>query len=324
MNIFTNRQIEILNHLSDGACHSGNELGSALGVSRTAVWKQVKQLTEMGVSIKSLPQQGYQLSFPFKLLDASWIEDYLTQQGVFEYNLQIFATIDSTNNYLRRLPPTEDVINVCCAEMQTQGRGRFGRQWESPFGKNLYCSSRWIFNCDITDLSGLSLLVSLAVYSTLQEFVPHEETKIKWPNDVLWQDKKFCGTLIEINAESHGSAEVIIGVGINVNSSHEDMPWCSLYEIFGQYFDRNLLASRLLLKLHRYIKRFMAHGFSVFLAEWEKVDYLLGKEISVLHPSGTISGRALGVNDLGQLILKDASGKLHYLLSGETSLGSGR
>lgn len=328
MKSFTKRQLELLTILGDGACHNGNELGDALQVSRTAIWKQIKQLSEIGVPIETIALQGYRLPSSFKFLDDQVIANYLAQHNVFNYKLHVVATVDSTNSYLRKLPASSliassQVTDVCCAEAQTQGRGRFGRQWESPFGKNIYCSSRWTLHCDITWLSGLSLVVSLAIYSALRELVNTDEIRIKWPNDILWRDKKICGTLIEISAESHGTAEVIIGIGINVNSSHKDIPWRSLAEIFDQQFDRNELVSMLLVKLDVYMQRFMEHGFSAFTSEWEGVDYLLGKEITLSHPTGPISGEALGVNEQGQLLIKDKLGKINYLSSGDTTLGSG-
>ena len=320
-------QIKLLDLLSDGCCHSGNALGTTLGVSRTAVWKQIKQLTQNGIAIESLPTQGYRLPTPLILLSEPRVEHNLTRLN-FNHptRLHIFSSINSTNHFLKTLAPSPG-LDVCSAETQTEGRGRFGRSWHSPFGENLYCSIRWHFDCDISALSGLSLVVSLAVMDTLNEFGITENIGIKWPNDILWLTKKLCGCLIEINAESNGGAEVVIGIGLNANSATvenplPDKPWCSLYEITGQYFDRNKLLATLICQLHKHINTFVCKGFPEFMDRWHQVDYLQGKLITVTHPLGTLSGVAKGINEYGQLILLDEEGAVHYLSSGDTSLQS--
>ncbi len=321
MRQFSSAQITLLNKLSDGLCHSGSELGSTLGITRSAIWKQINQLIDFGVPIKSLPQQGYQLEKQLVLLNAEQINQWLEVPGC---SLHLFASIDSTNRFLKDLP-VNNQLDICCAEMQTHGRGRFGRHWHSPFGENIYCSSRWNLNYDLTKLSGLSLVTSLAILAALKEFQISPEIQIKWPNDLYWSDKKLCGSLIEIVAESNGNAQVIIGIGLNVNTDTEnhplpEKPWCSLYEINKQPINRNHLVAVLINKLNQYITLFMNNDLNYFMNEWNEVDYLAGKVITVTQHSATLSGRAAGINSIGQLILIDASGREHILSSGDTSL----
>ncbi|KTD60745.1 biotin--[acetyl-CoA-carboxylase] ligase [Legionella shakespearei] len=324
----TEPQLNLLHLLKDGACHSGNELGQALGISRSAIWKQINQLIDFGIPVTRLAHQGYQLPSPLILLDHQLISNQL-QAIDFKsaLNLHVLTSVDSTNRFLKELPPSQ-MLDVCCAELQTQGRGRFGRQWHSPFGENIYCSSRWSLNCDLGKLSGLSLVTSLAVLSTLNEFTTEPDIKIKWPNDILWRDKKLCGSLIEIIAESNGTAQIIIGIGINVNSDTEnqpllDKPWCSLYEITQQKYNRNLILASLIANLDRYLKKFMAHDLSVFMSEWNKSDYLVGKKITVAQSGHSLSGIARGITQAGLLILKDEDGLNHFLSSGDTTLNLG-
>lgn len=325
---FNPSQIILLHILGDGACHSGSELGQALGITRSAIWKQINQLVELGVPINSLPQQGYQLSNPLILLSEEPIRKQLLQQKMaHSFNLHLFTSINSTNRFLKELPISNQ-LDVCCAERQTQGRGRFGRNWHSPFGENIYCSSRWNLNYDLGKLSGLSLVSSLAVLATLNELQLSADIKIKWPNDIYWNDKKLCGSLIEIQAESNGNAQVIIGIGLNVNTDTKnkplaDKPWCSLYEISKRRFDRNLLVAQLLSNLERYLTRFINTDLNAFMDEWNQFDYLAGKNITVSQASGTLSGTACGINSMGQLILEDELGVKHSLSSGDTSLSSG-
>ena len=322
MKTFSASQMDLLHCLADGQCHSGSQLGLLLKVSRTAIWKRIAQLISLGVPIERLPQQGYRLSHPMIFLNEQRITQALRISQ--STHLHLFASIDSTNRLLKTLPHSSE-IEICCSEMQTQGRGRFGRDWYSPFGQHIYCSSRWYFDCDLSRLSGLALVVSLAVLNALSHYGIQEHLRIKWPNDVLWQDKKLCGSLIEVVGESNSCADVIIGIGINVNGLSQAHPiagkdWCSLYDITGQYIDRNELIARVLNALNYHLEQFKLLGFSAFLDAWQMVDYLEGKCIAVTNPLGKLKGIAKGVNDGAQLILQTAAGDIHYLSSGDTSL----
>lgn len=320
-------QIAIINYLSDGLCHSGSELGLKFHVSRTAIWKHIKHLSKFGLPIQRIPYEGYRLITPIKLLNEKIIRQQMVMHFEKSCDFHLFTCLDSTNRLLKELPPSNK-IEICCAEMQTDGRGRFGRHWYSPFGENIYCSSRWHFDCDVSRLSGLSLAVSLAILTTLEEMEIKDSIGVKWPNDILWNNKKLCGNLIEIIAESNGRIEVVIGIGLNVNShtlsdsscSFPDQPWCSLYDITGEFSDRNAIIANLLHHLNQHLQTFIEQGFASFLTKWHKVDYLKGKKITVTHLSGRLSGIAQGVNEAGQLKLMDTTGFMHYLSSGDTSL----
>lgn len=320
MKSFTEVQLEIIHQLSDGACHSGSSIGHSLSISRTAIWKQINQLIELGVPIKRLPQQGYQLSRPFIPLDSHKISRIYQQRA----DLHIFSEINSTNQFLKELPSHND-ITVCCAESQTHGRGRFGRHWISPFGENIYLSYRRQINCCLSRLSGLSLIVSLAVHDCLQRFVNTKAIQIKWPNDLLWQHKKLSGILIEMLAENNGYTQIIIGLGVNVNTAtHENTlintPWCSLHEISGLYFDRNEIIGILLNYLDNYLDEFFEMGVEAFMSRWQAVDYLYGKQITVMQNTQKLTGIADGIDRNGHLLLVDEKGNLQVLSSGDTSL----
>lgn len=323
---FTPSQSTLLQLLGDGHCHSGSELGAKLGVTRSAIWKQINQLIKSGIPIQRIRHQGYQLHNQMILLHEQQIKDHIELENPpTPFHLHLLHSVDSTNRYLKDLP-LSGAVDVCCAEIQTQGRGRFGRLWHSPFGENIYCSSRWNLNYDLTKLSGLSLITSLAVLSTLNELdISSPPLKIKWPNDILWNNKKLCGCLIEILAESNGHVQIIIGIGINVNTDTQnnplaDKPWCSLYEIKQQHFNRNILIARLMLNLERYLSKFIHHDLNYFMDEWNQSDYLFGKNIKVNQSLNTFTGIACGINEWGQLILQDEKGLRHFLSSGDTSL----
>ncbi len=343
MKQFTTLQLELLHCLCDGACHSGNALGKKLQVSRTTIWKHINSLIEKGLPIFRLAKQGYQLAYPLILVNEFRLKHFLAAKNFSKpFQLHLFISIDSTNRFLKELSTKEygssqkqndtsnsgplapqALVAICCAEMQTQGRGRFGREWVSPFGENIYFSSRWQLNCCVSQLAGLSLVVGLALLSSLKAH-NIQDLSLKWPNDLYWQDKKLAGVLIEIIAETNGYVQLIIGIGLNVNMStqHPSLtkPWCSLLEITHQRNDRNKLLADLIVELDHYLAIFLKHGFGIFIKEWEKNDYLYGKFIEVSQPGGHLKGQACGVNESAQLCLKNDEGYTHYLSSGDTSL----
>ncbi|MBA3536822.1 MAG: biotin--[acetyl-CoA-carboxylase] ligase [Tatlockia sp.] len=327
MKQFSKLQLKILHLLSDGNCHPGELIGAKLGISRTTLWKHIIQLAELGLAIEQIPQQGYQLSQPMIPLEEQLIRQHLESRHYNKpLNFHLFAELGSTNQFLKELA-INSAINICCAEKQTQGRGRFGRHWLSPFGENIYFSSRWELNCCLSDLSGLSLVVSLAILASLNDSTIQKDIRIKWPNDILWGNKKLCGILIEISAKTNSCAQVIIGIGMNVNTAtHEqpqvEIPWCSLYEITDKYYDRNKILANLIYQLNTYLDKFLLSGFAAFADEWQNLDYLQGQFIKVTQPTGFISGLACGVTELGQLCLRDEKDKMHYLSSGDSSLST--
>jgi len=238
--------------------------------------------------------------------------------------LHIFDTIDSTNNFLKNLP-ISNTLDICCAETQTIGRGRFNRSWYSPWGENIYLSIRWPISCTIKKLSALSLVISLSVITALKQLGINDNILIKWPNDLMWQDKKLSGNLIEI---THNHSHVIIGIGLNVNSNSNDnthtvidQPWCSLSDITGQHFDRNNIIAAIIATLHHTLPQFMTTGFMQFMQEWNNLDYLKDRMITISNNNAQpIVGTAMGVNDTGQLLIQDKLNITHVCISGETSV----
>ena len=294
MESLTPRQTHLLHILSDGTCHSGQHLGDALGISRTAIWKHIKRLTNLGLNIKRIPQQGYRLTAPFIPLSEVAIRQTLTPILNQALTLHLFASLDSTNRFLKT-HPTPTPLTCCISETQTTGRGRFGRHWHSPFGENIYCSFACRSEGDPSHLSGLSLVISLAIHATLQRYT-NSPIAIKWPNDLLWHDKKLAGTLIEMTAECHGGTDLIIGIGLNVNTQTQydkalERPWCSLRDIVGHTVDRNNLIAELITQLSQHLKRFNQVGFSAFHEQWDAYDYLKKRMTTLTKPNGTLTVR---------------------------------
>lgn len=259
---------------------------------------------------------------PFLPLKAAVIRSHLNER-LSNIPLHLFLEVDSTNHYLKNLPLDTDT-HICCAELQTQGRGRFGRNWHSPEGENIYLSCRQVINRSLSQLSTLSMITGMAVLTALKNCGIHQDIRIKWPNDLLWNDKKLCGILMEGIIVSETQVQMVTGIGINVNSDNtkqllSNRAWCSLYDITGRQFDRNLLIAAIINTLMKFVEEFLEQGFSTFRQRWEQFDYFNGKEITLMQSGHSIHGQACGINDQGQLCLRDKTGHMHFLWSGDTT-----
>jgi BirA family biotin operon repressor/biotin-[acetyl-CoA-carboxylase] ligase len=316
----------LLNLLSDGEFHSGEDLGASLGVSRAAVWKHLKALRAMGVGLTVRRGKGYRLASPLELLERERIlaaASAATVSGVDA--LDVFLEVDSTNNWLReRALQGGTSGTVCVSETQTAGRGRRGRSWVSPFAANLYLSLLWRSACGAASLGGLSLVTGIAVLRALRSF-GIGDAGLKWPNDILAGDAKLAGILIDVLGESSGPCAVIIGVGVNVNMPPDEaasieQSWTDLHRLTGNdCISRNELAARLLDEIMPAIKAFDATGLRSFLDEWHQYDLVSGREVDVLLPDERITGTACGIDAGGALLVETLTGR-RRLASGEVSV----
>ena len=183
----------------------------------------IKKMEDKHVEIETQKLKDYRLKQPLLLLDQKKILTALPENLQTKIGLDIYSQLPSTNQYLlddNDRNYTQPVF--CLAEMQTAGKGRMGRQWHSPFGQNIYCSLRWDLPVGVCQLSGLSLVIGLAVLKALQQFDPSLLLELKWPNDIFARGKKLGGILIEMLAKSSGSCSVIIGIGLNCNMLNDD------------------------------------------------------------------------------------------------------
>jgi BirA family biotin operon repressor/biotin-[acetyl-CoA-carboxylase] ligase len=258
------------------------------------------------------------------LLDDKQITNLLADDLKSLVDIEVLKSVTSTNDYLKKLT-AKDRIQLCLAEQQTQGKGRLGRPWHSPFAQNIYLSCRYPFNNDISKLAGLSLMVGLAVIKTLAAYQVKDQIAIKWPNDIWWENKKLAGVLIETSAQTASTCNVIVGIGLNVNMLPDDdnavsQPWISMQHILDKIVDRNDLGAALINHLIYYLQRFEKQGFEDFLIEWSEHDYLLGRSVTILNGNQEFSGTAAGINAEGNLLLKSSDGNIQSFAAGEASI----
>lgn len=242
--------------------------------------------------------------------------------------LVVMETVDSTNaEAMRRLEAGASAGLVCTAEQQSAGRGRRGREWVSPFARNLYVSLVWAFHQGAAALEGLSLAVGVAVTRALTACrLP--PVKLKWPNDVLFGDAKLGGVLLEMTGDAAGACQVIVGVGLNVAMPRSagaaiDQAWTDVASMAGgEYPQRNTLLAALLNELLPLLADFEAGGFAPWLAEWQALDAFEGKPVVLRTGADQVAGIARGVDRRGALQLETAGG-IQAVYGGEISLRAG-
>lgn len=302
--------------LKDGKFHSGQDLGAALGISRSAVWKQLQHLeAELNLPIHKIRGRGYQLAAPLSLLDANLI-------APTHWPVQVLESIDSTNaEALRLISSGREAPFLLLAERQTAGRGRRGRAWVSPYGENLYYSLVLRIEGGMRHVEGLSLVVGLAVMHALREMgVP--QASLKWPNDLLVERRKLAGILLELVGDPADVCHVVVGIGINVNmqaSEEVDQEWTSMRLESGQMADRNALTALLNNKLYEYLERHRREGFAAIQDEWEQNHLWQGRAVTLVAGVNQIEGIVLGIDSRGALRLQVA-GQERVYSGGELSL----
>ncbi|GAB6140429.1 bifunctional biotin--[acetyl-CoA-carboxylase] ligase/biotin operon repressor BirA [Methylosoma difficile] len=319
----------LLSLLADGNFHSGSELAEQLGISRSAVWKQMALLEELGLPYAAVRGKGYKLDRLLEFLDAELIRPALKpdNQDLLQ-NLTIFQHIHSTNSYLADIGQQSPASGwACFAEQQTAGKGRRGRQWVSPFGSNIYLSVLWRYELiGPAGLSGLSLAVGVAVIRALKQ-CGVDGVGLKWPNDLICQGKKLGGILIEVSGESAGPCTAVIGLGLNVFLAPAEaavigQAWTDLAQL-SAHVSRNQLAACLLDELLPVIAHFENTGLDAYLAEWRSYDCLKGQSAQLFIGNQQWAGEVLGIDDNGLLLFKKSDGSQQAYASGEVSFSSG-
>lgn len=321
----------VLDLLADGHWHSGVALGDALAVSRAAIWKQVRGLRTLGLTVVAERRRGYRLDRPLDVLSATAIRTELapaTRQALDLLDVLVVTT--STNEHLSLQPaPPPGRILAAIAEFQTGGRGRRGRRWLSPPGQGLCLSISWCFESAPRDLPALSLVVGVAVVRGLAE-LGVAGVRLKWPNDLMAGGGKVGGILVEVSGESGGPLRVVIGIGLNVRpvpgiaaalrQEGGDAVAVALDELLpGMLLDRNTLVAALLNALHASLGTFIDVGWRDFLPAWRQCDCLAGRPIVVTRGSQILQGIARGIADDGALLV-EVEGRLLSVVAGDVTL----
>lgn len=316
---------EILTLLREsGEYISGQELCDHFGVSRTAVWKVMKQLQQEGYIIEAVRNRGYMLKENPDVLSKSELKSRIHNRWAGK-EIYFFEETGSTNIDAKRLgeegAPHGTVV---VADKQNAGRGRRGRTWESPAGKDIYFTILLRPEFPPDRVAGLTLVMALSVVQAIEEECG-VEAGIKWPNDVVVNGKKVCGILTELTIETDYIQHVVTGVGINVNL--EAVPEeiketaTSLLLESGRKTARAELLRKVLKKFEGNYESYaesldMQSMAADYNAHLENRD----RQVRVLDPKGEWEGIARGINDSGELLVENATGETVEVYAGEVSI----
>ena len=328
--LISDKQKQILILLADGEFHSGTELAEALGVSRSAICKQLKGLSELGLQHAAVSGKGYRLDKPLELLAHGAINAQLSESNkTLLATLEIHDTLNSTNSYLAERSQQHAPSGlVCFAEHQSAGKGRRGREWVSPYGSNIYLSLLWRFQQGgMAATAGLSLAIGVAVIRALKQHHIHD-VGLKWPNDIYSRGKKLGGILIEVSGEADGPCSVVIGLGLNLflpetQAQSITQAWTDLTKITGANpLIRNRLAGSVLNHILAVVNGFESVGIQAYLDEWRSYDCLQGLPVTLFIGQQQITGIVEGIDDNGLLLIKRPDGSIQAFASGEVSFSA--
>ena len=302
---------------------SGEAISDKLGLTRAAVWKHVNALRAQGYRIDAVPARGYRLAEVPDRLTPLELRPLLNTHDVGR-ELYCYEELGSTNDRARELAEEgAEHGTVVVAETQTAGRGRRGRPWVSPPGKNLYLSVVLRPELAPVQASELTLVASLAVCDALRQ--AGVDAGIKWPNDLVASGKKIAGILTELAAEPERVHWVVVGVGVNVNARAEDFPEELRREATSVLLERGapapraLFAAACLTALEGWVDRHADEGFGVVRDAWRERSVTLGREVLVRTDGREIRGTAEDIDDQGALLVRGPEGR-ERILVGDVAL----
>lgn len=316
---------EILKALKNSDTYlSGEQLSQKFGVSRTAIWKYIKQLREEGYEIESVTRKGYRLLQTADRITASEILSR-NQASWVGKSIEYFEVTDSTNQRIYDFAEKgreEGLLAV--AEEQTGGKGRRGRSWVSPPGTGIWMSLLLRPKVEPQKASMVTIVAALAMTKAMEK-ITGMEIRIKWPNDVVLNGKKVCGILTEMSAELEEIHYIIVGIGIDANTESfpEDIQdrATSIYLESGKKVERAAFIAEFCVRFEQYYERFLEMGNLAFLKE-EYEAYLIniGREVKIIKKKEERIRKALGINELGELIVAKSDGTTEIIFSGEVSV----
>lgn len=316
---------KILNILIEnkGDFISGEKISDDLGLTRAAVWKHIKTLKEEGYIIESITGKGYQIISSPDILKYEEIEEYL-ETDFMGRQIKHFQSIDSTNKIAKEIACDLEEGTAIIAEEQILGKGRMGRDWISPKNKGIWMSIVLKPEIDLAKVSRITQIGAAAIYMALEEM--GISAKIKWPNDILINNKKVAGILTEMTGELNRVDYIIMGIGLNVNLDINHIPEdlrhkaTSLKIENGKKLDRKKITANILNELEKYYIDFKRSGDLKGVIDILKDNsILIGREVRVIEGSRERIGLALDIDLDGSLIVDFKEGR-ESIYSGEVSI----
>ncbi len=309
---------------AEGGDVSSERLCEALGVTRTAVWKQVEVLRGRGYQIAAAPRRGYRLLAVPDAPLASEVAPFLTTRLIGRDYLFLEA-VDSTNRQaIAQAEAGAPEGAVVAADNQTSGRGRMGRAWLSPPGLNAYLSILLMPKIEPARVTTLPLLAGLAVALTVERVVPGLRPLVKWPNDILINGRKLCGILCELDAEADRIRRVVCGIGVNLNQTcfPEELASraTSLAAEAGRPVPRARFVAELLNVFEPLYEAWLREGMGAVREAFLARNALAGRAVTIEQAGGSVSGQVVDLGTDGSLVLQQADGRQTAVLSGDVHI----
>lgn len=307
---------------------SGAEMSRVLGVSRSAIWKQIRSLRREGYTIESKPTSGYRLkAVPSHL--TTWELQAGLQTAIFGKTVHTFMYVDSTNDAAFRLAlGGAEEGEVVVAEAQTKGKGRMGRRWESPPGVNIYSSLILRPKMPPSRIPLITLMAAVACAEAIEQ-VTALLPIIKWPNDLLIEGKKAGGILTEADMEMDLINFVIVGIGINVNMPRSSFPQTiedvatSLREELGHEVSRIALIHAMMTRLEFWYTKLTGGEEAELRDRWEGLTQVKGQKVEAQFMDSVVTGEALGIDDDGALLVQENGGRVKRVVAGDVTFKKG-
>lgn len=305
---------------------SGEAMSRELGITRAAVWKQIKRLREHGYEIEAVTNLGYRLVHAPDMLELSKIQAFLGPHP-WENSIHVLSSVDSTNNLAKREAASGAPHgSVYLADTQTGGRGRPGRSFSSPPGVGVYLSVLLRPALLPTQVGHVTAMVAVAGCNAV-EAVTGLRPGIKWTNDLIIGEKKLSGILTEMSVEWESSSleTLVMGIGINCNQSDADFPEdvrekaVSLRQVLGKSIDRNRLAAALISELHRLSLDIIAEK-PRWIAQYAKDCITIGRQVRIIRGENVRTATATGIDENGALLVRYENGETGVVFSGEVSV----
>ena len=311
---------------SEGTYLSGETMSRTIGISRAAIWKAVDCLRKDGYEIDSVTNRGYRLASSPDRLTSGEIIPYL-KKGLVGKKLICLKEVDSTNTYAKSLAMMEEEEGtVVVANHQTGGRGRMGRQFQSPSNMGIYLTALLRPQIPALQAVNLTAFVAVAVCDGI-EAACGLRPSIKWTNDIILEGKKLCGILTEMEVEGESGAlrYVVTGIGVNCGQREEDFApevrpvAISLAQVLGHTVDRGCVAAEIINALDRMYACWQTSR-EEYLAAYRRDCVTIGKEVRILRPDGETIAFAEDVDDEFGLIVRYGDGRRETISSGEVSV----
>lgn len=318
---------ELLKRLfeAQGKPISGQEFADEFGLSRTAIWKYIKEFEEEGYEIASIRKKGYVLIASPDRVNSPNIQKYLQT-----------ATYGRIIDYHESCPSTQNIAHdaaqagahdgtLIVSEEQTAGKGRLSRPWNSAAQKGIWMSLIVRPSLMPQQAPQMTLVAAVAIVRAIENVTGTEAT-IKWPNDIMINGMKMTGILTELQSEPDRVKAIILGIGMNVNQDEEDFPLelkgiaTSLKIAYGSRIDRAKLIAEILAFLELYTNMYEKHGFGPIKLLWEGYSNIAGKRIRAVMLNETVEGIALGISEEGLLELRLDNGTVRGIYSADIVL----